>query len=79
MGRWLVAVVIVMSALAVGVVAFLNGGEPVTIRLTPLRTTTLALGPALAIAFAAGAALTAAVALGSAALRSWRGWRTRRT
>jgi len=77
-GRWLVAVVIVVGALAAGAVAFLNGGDAVTIRLTPSRSTALPLGTALALAFATGVAAAGVLALGGAAARSARTWRARR-
>ena len=35
MGRWLAAIVFLAGALAAGGIAFLNGGEPVPIRITP--------------------------------------------
>jgi tetratricopeptide (TPR) repeat protein len=79
MSRWLVAVVVLVGALAVGGLAFLNGGTPVAIRLTTSRAVTLPLGTALGIAFGAGAALIALLALGVAAGRAWRAWRTRRS
>src|SRR5215472_347839 len=72
MGRWLAAVLVLLGALAAGLVAFLNGGAPVAIALTPRRTVTLPLGVGLALAFAAGAALVALLALGGAVARAWR-------
>src|SRR6266436_3419246 len=78
MSRWLAAIVVLASALAVGGIAFLNGGEPLPIRLTPTRTVVLALGSALAIAFALGAGLVTLLALAAAATRAWRRWRASR-
>ena len=78
MGRWLAATVLLAGALAAGAVAFLNGGEPLPIRVTPGRTIALSLGTAIGFAFAAGAALVALVALGAAVTRASRGWNRRR-
>src|SRR6185436_5800075 len=78
MGRWLAATALLAGALAAGAVAFLNGGEPLPIRVTPGRTIALPLGTALGFAFAAGAALVAMVALGAAVTRASRRWSRRR-
>src|SRR5262249_19078625 len=79
MSRWLAAIVVLAGALAAGVVAFLNGGDPQPIRLTPARSVELPLGTALAFAFAAGAALITLVAAPAAGARAWRRWRQART
>jgi len=78
MGRWLAAIALLAGALAVGMIAFLNGGEPLPIRVTPNRTVALPLGTALALAFATGAALVALLALGTALTRASVRWRRRR-
>ena len=78
MSRWLAAIVVLAGALAAGVVAFLNGGDPQPIRLTPARSVELPLGTALALAFAAGAALIALVAAQAAGARAWQRWRQAR-
>jgi tetratricopeptide (TPR) repeat protein len=78
MGRWLAAIVLLAGALAAGGIAFLNGGDPLPIRITPARTIALPLGTALALAFATGAALIAFLALGGAVARTFRRSRRRR-
>src|SRR5262245_8693780 len=77
--RWLAAIVLLASALMVGGVAFLNGGEPMPIRVTPRRTIALPLGTALGLAFAGGAALVALVTLAAATTRALGRWRRART
>src|SRR5258706_548709 len=67
MGRWLAAITLLAGALAAGGVAFLNGGEPLPIRLTPERSVALPLGTALAFAFAAGMAVGRLLAPGGPA------------
>jgi lipopolysaccharide biosynthesis regulator YciM len=78
MGRWVAAIVLLASALAVGGVAFLNGGDPTPIRVTPGRTIALPLGTALGLAFASGAALIALLALAAATTRAVGRWRLAR-
>jgi predicted Zn-dependent protease len=78
MNRWLAATVVLAVALAVGAIAFLNGGDPQPVHLTPSHIVELPLGTALALAFAAGAAVIALMAAASAGGRAWRRWRQRR-
>lgn len=78
MGRWLAAIVFLAGALGAGGIAFLNGGNPLPIRVTPARTIALPLGTALALAFAIGVALVALLALGGAVARTTRRWNRRR-
>src|SRR5262245_45572424 len=78
MGRWLAAIVLLAGAIGAGMIVFLNGGDPLPIRVTPTRTLALPLGAALALAFATGAALVAVVALGTALGRAARRWNDRR-
>jgi HemY protein len=73
MGRWLAATLLLVAALAAGVVAFLNGGgDPLQIRVTPTRAIALPLGTALGLAFAIGALVVAIVALAGAVARAVR-------
>jgi tetratricopeptide (TPR) repeat protein len=69
MGRWLAATALLAAALAAGVVAFLNGGDPLPIRVTPTRSIALPLGTALGLAFATGALVVALVAAAGAVAR----------
>src|SRR5690349_16553826 len=78
MSRWLAAIAFLAGALAAGGIAFLNGGDPLPIRITPSRAIALPLGTALAAAFALGVALVALLALGGAVVRTSRRWRRRR-
>ena len=66
MGRALAAIALLAGVLAAAGIAFLNGGPPQPIYVTPNRTVALPLGTALAIAFGSGAALIAVIALGTA-------------
>jgi tetratricopeptide (TPR) repeat protein len=79
MSRWLAAIVVLAGVLAVGGVAFLNGGDPLPIRVTPSRTIALSLGMALALSFALGAAFVALLALAGATVRAGRRWRAARS
>jgi len=78
MGRALAAIALLVGVLAAGAIAFLNGGAPQPIYVTPNRTVALPLGQALALAFASGAALIAVIALGTAIGRASRRWQRRR-